>query len=145
MPKLVELMESLTQDQDKLVMMGTIKPSKDQALVAGDFRVDSKGKKKSKKPPEQNRDKKKSLEEPHGSKKNPQKKKNKGEMSKCAYCSKGNHPESSCMKKQIDMLTQLLEKNGISHPDSSKKREGGSNSKDRERFHALVAGTTKLT
>ena len=49
-PKLAKFMESLSQEQDKLVMMGTIKPSKDQALVAGDSRVDSKGKKKSKKP-----------------------------------------------------------------------------------------------
>ena len=46
------------------------------------------------------------------------------------------------MKKQIDMLTQLLEKNGISLPDNSNKREGGSNSEDRERVHALVAGTS---
>ena len=46
MPKLIEFMESLTQEQDKLVMMGTIKPSKDQALVAGDSRVDSKARKK---------------------------------------------------------------------------------------------------
>ena len=50
MPKLAEFMESLTQEQDKLVMMGTIKPSKDQALVNGYSRVDSKGKNKSKKP-----------------------------------------------------------------------------------------------
>ena len=77
MPKLVEFMESLTQEQDKLVMMGTIKPSKDQALVAEDSRVDSNGKKKSKKPPEQKRDKSKSQEEPSGSKENFQKKKNK--------------------------------------------------------------------
>ena len=104
--------------------------------------MDSKSKKKSKKPPEQKRDKNKSLEEPQGSKKNYQKKKNKGEMSKCAYCSKGNHIESSCMKKKIDILTQLLEKNGISLADSSKNREGGSNSEDRERFHALVVGTS---
>ena len=88
MPKLAEFIESLTQEQDKLVMMGTIKPSKDQALVAGDLRLDSKGKKKSKKLPEQKRDKNKSQEEPQGSKKNFQKKKNKGEMSKCAYYSK---------------------------------------------------------
>ena len=40
MPKLAEFMESLTQEQDKLVMMGTSKPSKDQDLVAGDSRVD---------------------------------------------------------------------------------------------------------
>ena len=145
MPSLADFMESLTQEQDKLVMMGTIKPSKDQALIAGDSRVDSKSKNKAKKPPEQKRDKKQSTEEPQGSKKNNQKNKNKGEMNKCAYCNKGNHTESSCMKKQIDMLTNLLEKNGISLPESSKKREGGSSSDDRERFHALVAGTAKLT
>ena len=46
------------------------------------------------------------------------------------------------MKKKIDMLTQLLEKNGISLPDGSKRREGGSNSKDEERVHGLVAGTS---
>ena len=34
-------------------MMGTIKASKDQDLVVGDSRVDSKSKKKAKKPPEQ--------------------------------------------------------------------------------------------
>ena len=45
-PSLANFMESLTQQQDKLVMMGTIKPSKDQDLVAGDSRVDSKSKRK---------------------------------------------------------------------------------------------------
>ena len=40
MPKLADFMESLTQEQDKLVMMGTIKPSKEQDLVARDSRVD---------------------------------------------------------------------------------------------------------
>ena len=39
------------------------------------------------------------------------------------------------------MLTQLLEKNGISIPEGSKKR-GGSSSDDRERVHALVASTS---
>ena len=99
MPKLVEFMESLTQEQDKMVMMGTIKPSKDQDLVAVDSRVDSKRKKKAKNPPNQRRDKKQSPEDQQGPKKNTQKKKNKGEMNKCSYCLKGNHTESSCMKK----------------------------------------------
>ena len=137
MPQLAEFMESLTQEQDKLVIMGTIKHSKDQALVVGDSKVDSKIKKKAKKPLEQKRDKKQSPEEPQGSNKNYQKKKSKGEMNKCTYSNKGNHTESSCMKKQIDMLTQLLEKNGISLPESSKKREGGSSSDDREREFML--------
>ena len=57
-------MESLTQEQDKLVIMGTIKPSKDQALVAADSRVDSKGKNKAEKPLEKKRDKNKSQEDP---------------------------------------------------------------------------------
>ena len=60
MPKLADFMESLTQEQDKLVMMGTIRPSKDQYLVAGDSRVDSKRKKMDKKPPEQKRNNSKS-------------------------------------------------------------------------------------
>ena len=70
MPKLADFMESLTQEQDKLVMMGTIKPSKDQDFVARYLRVDSKGKKKAKKPAEKKRDKNKSQEEPQGSKNN---------------------------------------------------------------------------
>ena len=63
-------MESLTLEQDTLVRMGTIKPSKDQDLVVGDSRVDSKSKKKAKNPPKQKRDKSKSQEDPQGSKKN---------------------------------------------------------------------------
>ena len=58
MPSLADFMESLTQEQDKLVMMGTIKPSKHQASIAGDSKVDSKSKNKAKNPPEQKRDKK---------------------------------------------------------------------------------------
>ena len=46
------------------------------------------------------------------------------------------------MKNNIDMLTQLLKKKKISLPDCSKKREGVSNSEERERVHALVAGTS---
>ena len=63
-------------------------------------------------------------------------------MSKCAYCSKAYHPDISCMKNQIDVLTQVLEKNNISLPGCSKKREGGSNSEENERVHALVAVTS---
>ena len=63
-------MESLTHEQDKLVMVGTIKPSNYQDMVARDSRVDSKSKKKTKKPPEKKRDKSNSEEEPSSSKKN---------------------------------------------------------------------------
>ena len=46
------------------------------------------------------------------------------------------------MKKKIEMLTQLLEKNNISLLDCSKKREGGSNLEDKKRVHAVVMGTS---
>ena len=46
------------------------------------------------------------------------------------------------MKNKIDMLTQLLEKNNISIPNCSKKREGGSNSEYKEIVHALVVDTS---
>ena len=77
MPSLAEFMESLTQEQDKLVMTGTIKPSKDQALVAGDSRVDSKSKKKAKNPPKKGRDKKQSPEDQQGPRKIPRRRKTK--------------------------------------------------------------------
>ena len=72
MPSLSKFMKSLTQEQDKLFMMGTIKPSKYQALVAGDSKVDSKGKNNlnSNKPPDQKKDKSKSHEDSSNSKKN---------------------------------------------------------------------------
>ena len=47
------------------------------------------------------------------------------------------------MKNKIDMLTQLLEKKKISLPKCTKKREGGSNSDDKERVHALVSSTSR--
>ena len=63
-------MESLTQEKDKLVLMGTIKPSKDQDFLAGDYKFNSKYKKKDKNPPDQKGDKFKSQEESSKSKKN---------------------------------------------------------------------------
>ena len=48
------------------------------------------------------------------------------------------------MKKQIVMLTQLLEKN-ISLPEGSNKKESASNFEDKERVHALVASTVRYS
>ena len=64
-------------------------------------------------------------------------------MSNYSYCSKGHHPESSCMKKKINMLTQLLEKHNISLPEGTKKKERGPSFEDKERVHALVASTLR--
>ena len=91
--------------------MGIIKPSKDQDLVAGDSKMDLKSKKKASpnyNPPDQKKYKSNSHEEYSSSKKNSQKKKGKGEMSKFAYYGKGFHPNISCMKKKINVFTQIL-------------------------------------
>ena len=46
------------------------------------------------------------------------------------------------MKKTIDTMAQLLEKNNIPYPDSARKRDGNSSSSEgKEKCHALVAGT----
>ena len=74
----------------------------------------------------------------------PREKENKGkEKAKCTYFHKGWHPESSCMKKNIDTMAQLLEKNNIPVPDSARKKDdNSSSSKGKEKCHALVEGTS---
>ena len=62
-------------------------------------------------------------EEPFGSKKQ----KNKGhqgkEKFKCSYCEKGFHPEHAFMKKKLDEMTLLLERNNINLLESGWKRD----------------------
>ena len=85
MPWLEYFMEYLTQEKDKLFIIGTIKPWKDQYLVFGDSKLDSKGNNKPKKPPSPKGDNAKSHDDPTNSKKkDSHKKKGKGEMRKCA-------------------------------------------------------------
>ena len=133
MDSLEDFIESLTQEQDKLILMGTIKLPKDQDLVNGYSKVDSKGNNNSNKPRDKKKwDKSKSHEESSNSKKkNFQKKKGKGEGSKCAYCGKVLHLESSYMKKKINMLKHILYKKNISLPDGAKNKEGWSSFKDK--------------
>ena len=74
-------------------MMGTIKPSKYQSLVAGDSNMDSKGKEKSnsKTPPDQKKDKSKPHEDSSSSNKNYHNNKVKDEMRNCTYYDKVYH------------------------------------------------------
>ena len=64
-------------------------------------------------------------------------------MSKCTYFGKFFHPESSCMKKHIAMLNQILEKHNISIHEGTKKKQGGTNFEYKKRVHALVASTVR--
>ena len=74
----------------------------------------------------------------------PKEKEKKGkEKSKFSYFHKGWNLESSCMKKTIDTMAQLLEKNNIPIPNSTRKRYGNSSaSEGKEKCHALVVGTS---
>ena len=102
MPTLNSFIESLTREQDKLISMGKIKGSKAHALDVHDGSHNPKHRYKFK-------DKGKAHENPkkegntkpfNDSSRSKGEKGKKGE--KCTYYQRGFHPESSCMKKQID-------------------------------------------
>ena len=75
------------------------------------------------------------------------KQKNKGnqgkEKVKCSYCGKGFHPEHSCMKKNLDEMTSLLERNNINLLESVRKRDNQDRDTQQERGHALMESTWK--
>ena len=127
MPTLNAFIESLRNEHDKILQMVIIKSSKDQALfVSGPKSMNGKGKKKNQKTKfdaPKPKEKKQQQDDHFGSKKN----KNKGnqgkEKVKCSYCGKGFHPEHSCLKKNLDEMTLLLERNNINLADSVRKRD----------------------
>ena len=45
----------------------------------------------------------------------------KGRKSKCSYCSEGFHHEKKCFKKNMDIMSRLLEKHNIEVPDELEK------------------------
>ena len=60
-------------------------------------------------------------------------KKKKGKQ--CTYCNKLNHEESTCMKKQIDLMTEVLQKNNLGDfiPEGAKKKK-------KEEYHVPKKG-----
>ena len=79
------------------------------------------------------------MDEPSGSRKNKQRCK---EKTKCSYCSRGFHPEISCMKRTIDHISLLLEKSNIILQGARKKNTGDRNNQPK-RGHALMANVSK--
>ena len=147
-PSLNAFIESLISEHDKLVQMGIIRPSRDQALYAsGPKYLKGKGKQQknpktkfeSPKPKVEN----KQHEEPSGSKKNKSKGHHGKEKVKCSYCGKGFHPEHACMKNKLDEATSLLEKNHINIPEIFRRRDQQDQEPHHERGHALIASTSK--
>ena len=93
MPTHNSFIESLTQEHDKLIQMGIIRSSRDQALVAGGPKVaNDKGKQK-----DESHVEKEQSKEPLGSKRS---KKNGKGKTLCSYCGRGFHPESTCIEEK---------------------------------------------
>jgi hypothetical protein len=95
MPTLARFIESLTQEKTKLIQMGLMKDPKAHALTMHDRQGSSKqnGKEGYSKP----------FNDSSSSKDSSDSKKKKGKQ--CTYCNKLNHEESTCMKKQIDLMS----------------------------------------
>ena len=134
-------MESLTQKENKIVQMVTIK-AKDQALAMG-FLNDSKGKPKPKYLKLLEKKKPQKPKSSDGGLNPPKEKDKRGkEKTKCTYFHKGWNLERSCMKNTIDMMAQPLEKNNILVPDGARKKDGTSGSNNKKKCHSLVEGTS---
>jgi uncharacterized protein (DUF927 family) len=89
--------------------MGLIKDPKAHSLTMHDGKGSSKQKGKGQSHPEPKKEGySKPFNDSSGSKdSSDSKKKKKGK--KCTYCNKSNHEESTCMKKQIDLMAQVLQ------------------------------------
>jgi hypothetical protein len=95
MPMLVQFIESLTQEQTKIIHLGLMKDPKALVLTMHDGKGSSKqdGKEGYSKPFNDSSSSKDSSDS---------KKKKKGKQ--CTYCNKENREESTCMKKHIDLM-----------------------------------------
>ena len=148
MPSLKEFMESLIFEQDKLIGMGKIKPPKAHALAVHDGSHNKNHRSDSNQKNQQQKDKGKAHSHPKkegytkpfndssGSRNEKGKKGN-----RCTYCQRGFHPESSCMKKQIDQMAEILQKHNLGDhiPQGAKKKTEDPPHGKGNNFHALVA------
>ena len=131
--------------------MGTLKSSKSHALAANQGTKEQKwqssnnnSKDKKQKNSKEKKDQilvasKATIDTPSSKGDKPKK-----EKVQCAYCKRPSHDEHKCLKKQIDHLTHILEKNNINVPESIKQssNEGSNrlkeNSKGKERARPLL-------
>jgi hypothetical protein len=141
MPSLEEFIESMTQEQNKLINMGTIKGPRVHALIVhdGSHKYQKSKSKYNKKAHAHT--KKEGYTKPFTeASRSKGEKGRKGE--KCTYCHKGFHLESACMKKQIDLMSQILQQNNIGDriPEGEKKKNPEDpNSKKGNSSHALIS------
>ena len=101
-PSLDSFFEPLIKEQGKLIRMGVIKTSKDQALLVTDSsKAQDKGKSKKKDPKEVDSKPKHNQKNSEGTSGS---KKKKFDKNICLYCVKGFHLEEHCMKNHIDQI-----------------------------------------
>jgi hypothetical protein len=141
MSSLEDLIESLTQEQAKLINMGKNKGPKVHALTMqyGSQKY-HKYKYKYKRKSHAHVNKEGYTKPVTDAFRSKGEKGRKGE--KCMYCHKGFHPESSCMKKQIDIMSQILQKNNLGDhipKGVRKKKPKDLNPKKGNSSHALIA------
>jgi hypothetical protein len=141
MPSLEDFIESLTQEKTKLINMGAIKGPRVHALTVHDGSHKYQKYKDKYKQKSHGHSKKEGYTKPFtdafGSKGENGRK---GE--KCTYCHKGFHSSSTCMKKQIDLMPQILHQNNLGDriPEGAKKKKPEDlNSKKGNSSHALIA------
>jgi hypothetical protein len=104
MPTLAQFTESLTEEKTKLIQMGLMKDPLSHALTMHDGKWSSKQNKKE--------GYSKPFNDSSGSKdSSDSKKKKKGKQ--CTYCNKPNDEESTCMKKQIDLMAHELQQKNL--------------------------------
>jgi hypothetical protein len=134
--------ESLTQEQNKLINMGKIKGSKEHALTLQDGSGHQYHKYKDKDKRKEHANKKKEgysklFNDASGSKGG---KGRKGD--KLYYFHKGFHIEYACMQREIDLMTQILQQKNLGDdiPEGSKKKKPeDQNPKKGNSSHALIA------
>jgi hypothetical protein len=141
MPSLEDFIESLTQEQTKLINMGTIKGPRVHALTVHDVSHKYQKSKYKYKWKAHAHSKKEGYIKPFtDASRSKGEKGRKGE--KCMHCHKGFHLESTCMKKKIDLMSQILQQNNLGDriPEGAKKKKPEDlNSKKRNSSHALIA------
>jgi hypothetical protein len=140
MPPLNDFIAVLNQEQSKLVQMGSIKRSKNQALVATDAPKRS-GKDKKKGTGKFPELKKERFTQSSENSSEPKGKKKKKERTLCSYCSKGFHPEENCMRKTIDEMAKQLQQHNLTMPENAKKKDDNRTGGRARDGHALMVVT----
>jgi hypothetical protein len=119
MPPLNDFIATMTQEKSKLVQMGVIKSSKNQALAATDApKRSGKDKQKGKgKFPESKKERSSQYSENSSEPKGKKKK----EITLCNYCSKVFHPKENFMRKTIDEMAKKLQQHNLTVPQKCKE------------------------